>query len=247
MILEKELYFDRDGLKIWGKLFLPEGDGPFPLVILSHGFGGTHEHHLPEAKHYSDHGIGAFIYDFCGGSCTKYSDGSPMDMSVLTEAADLCTVMDGLCAMDEIDENRVFLMGFSQGGYVSGYVAGQRPDRVRGLILCFPALVIYDDTVKRVVDGVPEKMTIMDFEIGARYHRDALSVDIYKEIAKYKKPMLLIHGNADDIVPISYSEKLFQVMEDCTFLEYDGAVHGFDGDYLLDELDDAWDYIEGLL
>ena len=39
---EKEIYFYRDDLKIYAKMYLPEGEGPFPVVIFSHGFPGTH-------------------------------------------------------------------------------------------------------------------------------------------------------------------------------------------------------------
>lgn len=45
---EKGIYFYRDELKIYGKLFLPEGEGPFPVVILS-----------------SPHGCSAFIFVRC--------------------------------------------------------------------------------------------------------------------------------------------------------------------------------------
>ena len=39
---EKEIYFYRDDLKIYAKMYMPEGEGPFPVVIFSHGFPGTH-------------------------------------------------------------------------------------------------------------------------------------------------------------------------------------------------------------
>ena len=36
----EEQSFQRNGMKIYGKLFLPDSVSPVPLVILSHGFGG---------------------------------------------------------------------------------------------------------------------------------------------------------------------------------------------------------------
>ena len=35
----KEVCFYRDGMKIYGKLFLPDRKGQLPLVIMEHGFG----------------------------------------------------------------------------------------------------------------------------------------------------------------------------------------------------------------
>ena len=36
---EKEIYVFRDDLKLYGKLFLPDGEGPFPVVVFSSGAG----------------------------------------------------------------------------------------------------------------------------------------------------------------------------------------------------------------
>ena len=37
----EEVGFERDGLHIYGELYLPSGNEPFPLVVISHGFGGN--------------------------------------------------------------------------------------------------------------------------------------------------------------------------------------------------------------
>ena len=37
----EELTIQRDGLSIWGKLYLPVGAQRHPLIICSHGFGGS--------------------------------------------------------------------------------------------------------------------------------------------------------------------------------------------------------------
>ena len=34
---EKEITFYRDGMEIEGRLYLPEGDGPFPVIVLCCG------------------------------------------------------------------------------------------------------------------------------------------------------------------------------------------------------------------
>lgn len=38
----EEQSFQRNGMKIYGKLFIPDRISPMHLVILSHGFGGNH-------------------------------------------------------------------------------------------------------------------------------------------------------------------------------------------------------------
>ena len=54
---ESEIVLERDGLKIWGKLYLPETEGPLPLVICCHGFGGNYEHVKAYAEAFARNGI----------------------------------------------------------------------------------------------------------------------------------------------------------------------------------------------
>ena len=86
----EELYLERGGKKLYGKLYLPEDAvSPLPLVILSHGLGSNHHIMEPYAEFFSDSGIAAFVFDYIGGSEESLSDGNMKDMSVLAEAADI--------------------------------------------------------------------------------------------------------------------------------------------------------------
>ncbi len=224
-----ELLFTRDGLSLYGELILPEGDGPHPAVILCHGYGGNHTHNMGFAQFFAEHGFAAYAFDFAGGGWGSRSGGRSDGMSVLTEAADLFAVMDGLAAMPGIDGDSLFLFGQSQGGFVCSYAAGRRPDRIRGLVALFPAYVIQDDTKKRAPDpdNIPERMEVMGMPLGAVYHRDALSFDIYDVIRDYPGPVLLFHGTADTLVPISYSERAAKTFPAARLVAVEGAGHGF--------------------
>ena len=225
----RELIFRRDGLNLFGELVLPAGEGPHPTVILCHGYGGNHTHNMGFAQYFAENGYAAYALDFAGGGWGSKSDGSSDKMSVLTEAADLFAAMDGLSAMPEIDGDNLFLFGGSQGGFVCSYAAGKRPDRVRGLIALFPAYVLQDDTKKRAPDpdNIPERMEVMGMPLGAVYHRDALSFDIYDVIRNYPNPVLLFHGTADTLVPISYSERAAKTFPSARLVVVEGAGHGF--------------------
>lgn len=48
-------------------------------------------------------------------------------------------VLDGISALDIVDNSNIFLAGGSQGGFVASYVAGMEPERVRALLALFPA------------------------------------------------------------------------------------------------------------
>ena len=185
--------------------------GPAPLLILSHGFGGSHTNHQDYEKFFFENGFATFNLDFCGGGLESKSDGSMLKMSVLTEAADLNAVIDYF--KDDPRFTHLFLLGFSQGGFVSSYVAAKRPEDVDALAIEFPAYVLQDDARGRsLADGTfPDTSDVMGQKIGRVYNEAAVSFDIYDVIGSYTGDALILHGDADAIVPIEYSEKAVHV------------------------------------
>ena len=226
-----EVIVKRDGMSIYGELLLPGAEGPLPLVILSHGFGGNHQQMKAYAEAFAKKGIAAYSFDFIGGGYGIKSDGTLQEMSVLTEAADLSAVLDHMLTRPEIDPSRIFLLGASQGGFVSSYVAGTRPDDVAGLIALYPAYVLQDNAWKQTPDpdNIPETINLMGTTIGRIYNADAMSFDIYDIIPNYPGKVLIIHGTVDTIAPISYSERAVEVFPDARLIRYEGANHGFWG------------------
>lgn len=223
--------FTRDGLRICGRLYLPESQGPHALVIIGHGFGGNMMSVEEYARYFARNGIAACVFDFVGGGYNIQSDGDLTDMSVLTEAADMSVVMDELAARSDIDESRVFLSGQSQGGFVATYVAGTRPDDVRGLVLLYPAYVLQDDAWARTPDpaNIPEHDDVLGTTVGRVYTADILTFDIYEVMANYTGPVLILHGTNDSIAPIQYSRRAAEVMPNAQLVEIPEADHGFIG------------------
>ena len=59
-MIRNDISFVRNGCNLHCELLLPEeGKGPFPVVILSHGFNGCSEHSIPYAEIFLKHGIAA--------------------------------------------------------------------------------------------------------------------------------------------------------------------------------------------
>ena len=69
----------------------------------------------------------------------------------------------------------------------------------------------------------------MGITLGGIYNRDAMSFDIYDIIRNYPGKVLILHGTADSIAPISYSERAAEVFPDAELVSYKGANHGFMG------------------
>ena len=244
-----ELTLERDGMRIWGKLWLPDTDGPLPLVICAHGFGGNYEHVKAYAEAFARNGIAAYAFDFVGGGYSSKSGGMMKEMSVLTEAADLNAVLDRMKELPEINPDQVFLLGASQGGFVASYVAGTRPDDVAGLIALYPAYVLQDNAWKQTPDpeNIPETITLMGVTLGGIYNRDAMSFDIYDVIRNYPGKVLIIHGTVDAVVPVSYSERAAEVFPDAELIRYEGANHGFFGQDLVNSENESIAFVREIL
>ena len=227
-IIQTDFY--RDGKKIDGQLYLLNVEKA-PLVIFSHGFGGNRTRCIDYAETFAANRIASYLFDFIGGGDNILSDGTMLEMSVLTEVKDLETVLDGLRDHPQIDPERVFLHGRSQGGYVSMYVAGDRSDEIRGLILLYPAFVLQKMAFDSYKDkDIPERITMLESTVSDLYVRDLLKTDIYAQIPKYKGKTLIMHGDADQIVDIQGTFDVLDQFEEADFYVMKGSGHGFEGE-----------------
>lgn len=232
-VITENRWLERDGQKIYGKLFLPEEtDAPLPLVILSHGLGSDHRIMEPYAESFAENGFAAFVFDYIGGSEESMSDGSMTGMSVLTEAEDLSCILESFRSDSRFSEDEIFLFGGSQGGFISAYAAGKHPDEIAGLVLLYPAFNLQDICRKLVSDAdeIPDSVVIGEHTVGSLYIRDMLTFDIYEVLRQYPGPVLLFHGTADPYVPLEYTQRAGQVLADARVVIIEGAEHGFDGE-----------------
>lgn len=232
----QDIWVDASGGRIYGKAYLPDSASPAPLVILSHGFGGTHADMAPYAQRLAEHGYAAYTFDFRGGSESSQSDGETTDMSVMTEAQDLEAVIEAARTWDFADASRIVLAGGSQGGMVSAVVAARHPEIPQALVLFYPAFSIVDDVHAAfpAEDAIPETYSPLAgwMTVGRRYATDVWDYDVFSEIGAYTGPVLIVHGDADTVVDLSYSQRAADVYADAELEVIPGAGHGFTGDAL---------------
>lgn len=230
--MTEELYAERDGNNIYGVMYIPQNAGErMPAVIFSHGFGGNYQVGTQYAEALAAKGYAVYCFDFCGGSPGSRSDGSTLEMSIFTEQADLEAVIAMLQGLDYVDSDNLFLMGTSQGGAVSAITAAANKEEIKGAILLYPAFCLVDQTKERFdsVEDIPDTYFSLWMTVGRAYAENLLDYDIYEVIQNYDKDVLLIHGDADSIVPLSYSERAVEVYESARLEVLPGAGHGFYG------------------
>lgn len=241
-----------DGRTIFGIAYIPQTkEEKVPLVIWSHGLGGTGLDGASYAGVFAGHGVACYCFDFCGGGADSRSSGEMTDMSVLTEVSDLEAVLEAAKEWDFVDPERIILAGQSQGGLVSAITAARKPDETAGLILLYPAFVI-PQTVHDLfpsLSAVPETYQYNWITAGKKYAQDIWELDVWEAIKGYEKPVLLLHGDADDIVDVSWSRRARDVYRNARMYVFPGAGHRFIGDDFDDACDDIFEYLQetGLL
>lgn len=132
---EEEVQFENpnDGTRLAGTLTLPEGEGPFPAVVLISGSGAQdrdeslmgHRPFLVLADHLTRKGIAVLRYDDRG---VGGSTGNVFTATLEDTAGDVMAAMALLAARPEIDPRRIGLLGHSEGGIVAPMVASRRMD-----------------------------------------------------------------------------------------------------------------------
>ena len=102
-----------DELEAW--LYLPEGDGPYPAVVMAHGIGAIKAGGLaPFAEQFCRAGFAAVVFDYrqWGGSA-----GQPREeLSFPRQLEDYSTVIGWAATHPDIDAHRIFAWGTSFAG-----------------------------------------------------------------------------------------------------------------------------------
>ena len=246
---KQEIMVQKGDASIYGIAYVPETDKKVPLVIFSHELGNDHTSGERYAERLAEAGYAAYIFDFCGGTVGgNKSSGSNSEMSILTEAADLEAVLASAKTWDFADPDRIVLMGGSMGGLVTTVVGSGHQDEIAGMILMYPALSVKEDSGMEkypTKEDVPDDVSLFGgwIHVGKNYITDLWDVDFNQLLSSYQGPLLLLHGDRDSTVPLSWSEEARKIIPDCEFHVIKDGGHEFFGQ----PFEDAMTYIQPYL
>ena len=241
----QEIWVQNGEFRIYGIAYVPKTNGNVPLVIFSHELGNDHTSGERYAERLAAAGYAAYVFDFCGGTVGgNKSDGSNSEMSILTEASDLEAVLKSAKSWDFVDADRIVLLGGSMGGLVTTVVGAEHQDEIAGMILMYPALSAKADSGTeryKTEDEIPEDVSLFGgwIHVGKNYVTDLWKVEFDQLLSSYKGHMLLLHGDKDKTVPISWSEDAKEIIPDCEFYVIKDGGHEFFGQ----PFEDAMSYI----
>ena len=221
-------YPARDKTPIPGYLTIPNGTPPFPLIVLPHGGPFVREtivfdewaqllanygYLVLQPQYRGSRGYGQAFYQsaFINGGQGGYQMQDDKDDGVIY------LVEEGLATADN-----VAMFGWSYGGYAALVAASRSPNAYQ----C-------------VIAGA----AVSDNEMQVNYYRYRLrgsskieqlsmwddSISPLEEVDKVNVPILLIHGDVDQRVPVEHAEKYLKKLEAAgkphTYVELKGADH----------------------
>lgn len=193
-------------------LHLPEVGAPAPCVVACHGLGASKDSdkYLLLGEEFSRAGLALARFDFRG--CGE-SSGREDETTVATRVEDARAVLTRLAAHPRLDR-RFGLLGSSMGGFVALHVAAERGDALPVVTWNAPASL---DDLGDNVDGGDSIGTPFLLEL-ATHRYDTSPAGVTRH--------LVIHGDADDVVPVEHGTILHaRAVEPCDLVIIEGGDH----------------------
>ena len=202
------VYFDSDGHRLLGTLFLARDDTPKPTALLLHGIPGI-EKNCDLAHALRQNGWNSLIFHYrgCWGSEGRYG--------LETIPDDVRAALDDLSSGShpQVDAARLVLVGHSLGGWAAVLAAAGDP-RVRAVAV--HGAVSDPRTLPFTAADAAEEFTpwlrgLTPEGFRAQWEAlDAAHTPIEQVARLAPRPLLILHSRADEVVPFEQAEALFR-------------------------------------
>jgi hypothetical protein len=180
-----------------GWVFEPTRVEPVDTVVYCHGNAGNMESHVAFMDFLPARGFRVVMFDYQG-----YGDSSPNKPTRESTASDVNAAID--FAMGRW--GKPWIMGQSLGASLAIAVAGQRPRDLRGVVAVAP-FTSYGAMARTVLRRslLTRPLVLPSYAI-VRSGYDP--IDVVARIAP--TPILLVHGEQDELIPPRMSRELFE-------------------------------------
>ncbi|TET44517.1 MAG: alpha/beta fold hydrolase [Dehalococcoidia bacterium] len=212
----RNIYLESDGIKLAGEVYVPPADKPSPALCICHGvpantYNPADRGYAALAERFSDAGFVTLIFNFRGAG---KSEGN---LDMLGWTRDLRAALNFLCDLDEIDKKRICLLGFSGGAAVSVYITAHDP-RISLLLACacpahFRFLTSKEAGIATIrhfqeIEVIRDKDFPPSIEDWLKGFEEVSAIQWIDKISP--RPLLLVHGDADEVVPLEHAYMLFR-------------------------------------
>ena len=226
----KQFFIQEDGLRLNARLEVPAGARRLAIVI--HGFTGHMEepHIVAVSDAFNALGLATLRVDMYGHG---HSDGAFHDHTLFKWMTNALTVIDYARKLDCAEE--IYLCGHSQGGLLVMLAAAMARDVVKGVIPLSPAAMIPEGSRRGELlgmrfdpDHLPPELDNGKVKLGTNYVRAAQMIDVEAAIDHYDGPVLIVHVDADEAVPVQVGIDAANRYKNAELVLIPGDTHCYD-------------------
>ena len=240
----------RDGLGLTG-YFTPallSGAEPPPLIVYPHGGPEARDvrNYGGDVQYFASRGFSVFQPNFRGSSGygRQFAEAGHGEWAGAMQT-DIDDGIAHLIANGLADRDRICIVGFSYGGYAALAGATTTPDQFQCVaaaagVFDLPAMLAW-------VSGDEDAEAYWRAHIGAAIDRDEASPRLVAD--RISIPVLLLHGETDQIVPAEQSQNMYEALQaenaDVRLVLYPESGHNFEHeDDFADALTEVADFVE---
>ncbi|MCI0422959.1 MAG: prolyl oligopeptidase family serine peptidase [Acidobacteria bacterium] len=199
-----------DGMKIYGNLYRPKGNGPFPAIVRVHG--GLHGQAQSRRQDYFvDNGYVVLDVDYRGSEGHGKDYRNKLTMAD-KELDDVLAAAKFLQTLPVVQKEKLAIMGDSRGGYITySVIARQNPFKAAVAISGFTDLIKQYEYEAEIA---PNFMQIQKLMKGSPYTMEEKFKDLspVSFASRINVPVLLLHGNNDRLVLPDHAWKMAEAL-----------------------------------
>jgi dipeptidyl aminopeptidase/acylaminoacyl peptidase len=228
--MQRRLEFWIGTQRLVGDIHLPDNFAtPFACVVTSHGYKSHRdsEKYSQIGYRFPLEGIAVLRFDH-RGALNGESDGEFQDTTLSRRVEDLLAAIDALSEVREIDSNRLGLLGSSLGGMD---VLVVKSERVKAKVAMATPFT-FPPSSDEMKSAFAEKGYYQypdESRINKEFYEDVKRHDLIEGVRQTKCPLLIIHGDLDELVPRHHAKVLYQAagaeIKDLKMIE--GGGHSF--------------------
>lgn len=217
---------------------VPTAEGKHPAVVMLHGTGSSRDEAGNGYKHAAPilaekYGIATIRIDFAGSG---ESEASYQEYTFESAVADAVTAAQYMAEQENIDAEKIGVMGWSQGGTDALLCAGMHPEIFKAVVTWAGAPDLSDMLSDELYEEAKENgFFVMNFdwreplEVSLQWCEDVKNTDVLDVFKAFEGPVLAIHGKDDTTVDPSWSEKIVEANsnEKSKTFYIDGMDHTF--------------------
>lgn len=159
-VVGESLTFVSHGTRCRATVYLPEGSGPVPCLVMGHGFTGTQDQLEPYARRFTEAGIAVVTFDY---RHFGRSEGEPRQLvDCGRQVEDWRAAVELARSLDAVDPQRIGLWGSSLSGSHVVRLAADDPS-IAAVVVQVP---VFDKSTRGLVREARAKMAREGLSLG---------------------------------------------------------------------------------